>query len=52
MPVIKMDPDADDEFWADHASQVNLGVDVAGERAESGAAKPEHALSLDLTMRF
>ncbi len=36
-------------FAARHAA---FGVELAGERRESGAAPPEHALRLDLQLRF
>ena len=34
------------------ASHVDLGVELSGERRESANAAPEHALRLDLTLRF
>ncbi len=34
------------------ASHLDLGVEVAGERVESGAAEPKHALRFDLRLRF
>ncbi len=34
------------------ASRMNLGVELAGERRENGTAGPEHALRLDLGLRF
>ena len=34
------------------ASRMDLGVELAGERTERDAARPEHALTLDVTFRF
>ena len=34
------------------ASRAAFGVELAGERSESGSAEPEHALRLDLELRF
>ena len=34
------------------ASHMDLGVELSGERRESADANPEHALRLDLTLRF
>ena len=34
------------------ASGMDLGVEFAGERAESEGAAPEHALTLDVIFRF
>ncbi len=34
------------------ASRMNLGVELAGERRENGTSEPEHALRLDLGLRF
>ena len=36
-------------FEALHAT---FGMELAGERSEGGAARPEHALRLDLRLRF
>ncbi len=34
------------------ASRMNLGVELAGERLENGVSEPEHALRLDIGLRF
>ena len=34
------------------ASRTNLGIELAGERRENGANEPEHAIRLDLGLRF
>ncbi len=34
------------------ASRMNLGVELAGERRENGTAEPEHAIRLDIGLRF
>ncbi|MDE0373953.1 MAG: hypothetical protein OXI73_15615, partial [Rhodospirillales bacterium] len=34
------------------ATGADLGVELAGERRESAAAEPEHALTLDVIFRF